>query len=149
MASEPREVFGDLATTAFVESSLLFRSLDPDARRDLVQLARLVAFAAGDVVSPEPDDGLYLLRDGAASVVVAGAGGAVEVAILERGALFGEARVLGGGTPAALVARTDGAAVVLPAPIVAAVAARFPKVGKLLEALRAARERDLAAKLAG
>ena len=36
MASAPREVLGDLAATAFVESSPLFRSLDPEALRDLV-----------------------------------------------------------------------------------------------------------------
>ncbi len=144
MASEPGPVFGDLATTAFVESSLLFKSLDPDARRDLIQLARLVTFAAGEVISSENDDGFYLLRDGSAAVLVARDGAPVEIAVLERGALFGEARVLGSGVEAALAARTDGAAVLLPAPVVAAVAERFPKMKKLLETVKAAREKEAA-----
>jgi hypothetical protein len=40
MASEAREVWGDLAASAFVQENHLFRSLDEEARRDLVKLAR-------------------------------------------------------------------------------------------------------------
>ncbi|WP_242393542.1 Crp/Fnr family transcriptional regulator [Anaeromyxobacter oryzisoli] len=138
MASAPREVLGDLATTAFVESSLLFRSLDPEARHDLLQLAQQATWAAGEAISGEGDEGFYLVLDGRA---VATAGG-VEVAQLERGAFFGEGRVLGTGRSAALVAGTDVSAVIFPAPVVAALGARFPKVRKLLEAVHAAREKD-------
>jgi CRP-like cAMP-binding protein len=148
MASAPREAWGDLATTAFVEANILFRSLDPDARRDLLQLAQVVSFAAGELVSADGDDGFYLLRDGAGAVIVAGTGGPVEVTRLERGALFGEARVLGGGRGAALAAVSELTAVCFPAPVIAAVADRFPKVRKLLEAVHAAREREAAGKLA-
>jgi CRP-like cAMP-binding protein len=145
MASAPQEAWGDLVTTAFVESSILFRSLDPDARRDLLQLARISAYAAGEVVSPDGDDGFYLVRDGTAAMSVQGAAGPVEVARLERGALFGEGRVLGAGRAASLAAVTDVTAVAFPAPVVAAMAARFPKVRKLLEAVHAAREKEAAA----
>jgi CRP-like cAMP-binding protein len=148
MASAPREAWGDLPTTAFVDSSILFRSLDPDARRDLLQLARVVSFAAGELVSAETDDGFYLLRDGSAAVVVAAAEGPVEVARLERGALFGESRVLGGGRAAALSALSELTVVAFPAPVIAAMAGRFPKVRKLLEAVHAAREKEAAGKLA-
>lgn len=133
----PREVWGDLATTAFVESSLLFRSLDPDALRDLVQLARAVDAAAGETVSAEDDDGFYLLMDGRAEVLAGGEA----LGQLERGACFGEGRVLGGGRPAALVARTALTAVAFPAPMIAAMAERFPRLRKLLEAARGAREK--------
>ncbi len=148
MASAPREAWGDLATTAFVESSILFRSLDPDARRDLLQLAQLASFAPGEIVSAEADEGFYLLRDGSAAVRVAAPEGPVEIARLERGALFGEGRVLGVGRASSLAALSDVTVVAFPAPVIAAMAARFPKVRKLLEAVHAAREKEAAGKLA-
>ncbi len=147
MTSAPQEVWGDLATTAFVESSHLFRSLDAEVRRDLLQVARLASFAPGEAISPDGDDGFYMVRDGTAAVLAGAAGGPVEIALLERGAFFGEARVLGGGRAAVLVARSQVSAVAFPAPVIAAIAGRFPKVRKLLEAVQAARERGAAAKL--
>ncbi len=147
MTSAPQEVWGDLATTAFVESSHLFRSLDPEVRSDLLHVARLESFAPGEPISAEGDDGFYMVRDGTAAVLAQAAGGAVEIALLERGAFFGEARVLGRGRPATLVARSHLTAVAFPAPVIGAIAERFPKVRKLLEAVQAARERDAAAKL--
>ena len=144
MASAPREVWGDLATTAFVEASHLFKTLDPDARRDLIQLARVVAFAPDEVVSGEADEGFYLVVDGAASARVSAAGGTVEIARLERGAFFGEARVLGTGRRSSLVALGDVTLVAFAAPVVSALSARFPKMKKLLEVVLAARERTAA-----
>jgi CRP-like cAMP-binding protein len=149
MASAPREAWGDLATTAFVDASILFRSLDPGARRDLLQLAQVVSYAPGEVVSAEADEGFYLVRDGSAAVVVAGAAGPVEIGRLERGALFGEGRVLGGGRRSTLAAVSDVTVVAFPAPVIGAMAARFPKVQKLLEAVQAAREKEAAARLGG
>ena len=73
MASPPREVLGDLAATAFVESNPLFRSLDPEARRDLLQLAQLVDAGAGEVLSAETDEAFLLLLDGSASAQAGGA----------------------------------------------------------------------------
>ncbi|HEX9308849.1 MAG TPA: cyclic nucleotide-binding domain-containing protein [Anaeromyxobacter sp.] len=148
MASAPREAWGDLATTAFVESSILFKTLDADARRDLLQLAQLVSFAAGELVSAESDEAFFLVRDGSAAVLVAGPDGPVEIARLERGALFGEGRVLGTGRPAALTALEEVTVVAFPAPVVAAMAERFPKVRKLLEAVSSAREKEAASRLA-
>jgi signal-transduction protein with cAMP-binding, CBS, and nucleotidyltransferase domain len=142
MASAPREVLGDLAVTAFVESNPLFRSLDPEARRDLLQLAQLVDYAAGELVSGVDDESFVLLLDGTAAVQA----GAVELVHLGRGATFGEGRVLGVGRPLALVAVTDATAVVFPAPMIAALAERFPKLKKLLEVIAAAREKEAAAR---
>jgi CRP-like cAMP-binding protein len=148
MASAPREVWGDLATTAFVEASHLFKSLDPDAHRDLVQLARVISFAAGETVSAEPDEAFHLVVDGTASMLAATPQGPLEIARLERGAFFGEDRVLGSARRATLVAATDATLVAFPAPVVAAMGERFPKLKKLLETVHAARERNAAQKLA-
>jgi CRP-like cAMP-binding protein len=146
MASAPREAWGDLATTAFVESSILFRSLDVFARRDLLQLAQLLSFGPGETISPEEDDRFFLVRDGSAGVVVQTPGGPVEIAKLERGALFGEHRVLGSGRPCSLFALSHVIAVAFPAAVVAAMAGQFPKVTKLLDAVHAAREKEARAK---
>ncbi len=148
MASAPREAWGDLATTAFVESSVLFKSLEPDARRDLVQLARLVTFAAGELVSSESDEGFYLVRDGSAAVLAARPGGPVELYRLERGGLFGVDRALGRACGASLRALSDLTVVAFPAQVVGVLAERFPKVRKLLEAVQTARDREAAGALA-
>jgi signal-transduction protein with cAMP-binding, CBS, and nucleotidyltransferase domain len=137
MATAPREVWGDLATTAFVESSHLFKSLDPDARRDLLQVARVVGFSAGEAISGEAAEGFCLVLDGAAAPP-----GAAEAGRLERGAFFGEALVLGAPGRTALAASGDVTLVVFPAAVIAAISERFPKVRRLLEAVRAARGRD-------
>ncbi len=144
MASAPREVLEDLAATAFVESSPLFRSLDPEALRDLLQLAQLVDHRAGEAISGEADETFLLILEGSASARL----GDAELAHLARGATFGEGRVLGAGRPMSLVRPfTDATVVAFPAPMVAALAERFPKMRKLLEAVQAAREKESAAKL--
>ncbi len=150
MASARRPVWGDLATTAFVESSHLFKSLEPDARRDLLQVATQFELSPGEVVPAPVDSGesFYLVREGSAAVLVPGHDGTVEIARLERGAFFGEGRVLGGGRPASLAAVTELAVVAFPAMVIAAIGERFPKVKKLLEAVLAARERDAAERVA-
>jgi len=148
MASAPRQAWGDLPTTAFVESSILFRSLDVDARRDLLQVAELVSFSPGELVSTEADEGFYLVLDGSAAVVGEAGGARVEITRIERGALFGAARVLGAGRRWALAAVSDVTVVAFPAPVIAAVASRFPKVRKLLEAVQTAREKEAAGKVA-
>lgn len=150
MSSPPREAWGDLAATAFVESNVLFRSLDGEARRDLLQVARLEEYQAGQLVAADAaDERVYLVRDGSAAVLLDRGGVAVEVAHLERGAFFGEGRVLGSPVAGALVARTDLSLVTFPAPVLGAVAERYPKVRRLLEAVQAARERDAAHRLGG
>jgi CRP-like cAMP-binding protein len=145
MASAPRQVLGDLAATAFVESSPLFRSLDPEARRDLIQLAQLVDHAAGELVSGEGDDTFLLVLEGSTSAQVGG----VEIAHLGRGATFGEGRVLGRGRRHSLTAFTDATVVSFPAPMIAALAERFPKMKKLIEAVQAGREKEAAARVPG
>ncbi len=149
MATVPRAVWGDLATTAFVESSPLFRSLDEEARRDLLQVAQLATYAPGELVSGEGGEGVFLVVDGTAVACVGTPAGPADVATLERGAFFGAPRVLGGSPHVwSLVARSELAAVGFPTALVAVLAERFPKVRALLAALLAAREREAAARLA-
>jgi len=144
MASEPRAVWGDLPASAFVESSPLFRALDQEARADLLKVAEQIAYASGEVVvrQGEPGDELFLVRDGSAAVVIESGGISREVAYLDRGAVFGEFAALGAPVRSAtVVARGELAVIRFPGAVVAALAGRFPKVGKLLEALQAARQR--------
>jgi signal-transduction protein with cAMP-binding, CBS, and nucleotidyltransferase domain len=148
MPSSAREVWGDLAATAFVEANLLFHALDPEARQDLLRLARVEDFEPGELIAADgEDERLYLIRQGTATVLLSRGGTAVEVGSLERNAIYGEGRVLGAARPGALVARTPVSVVTFPAPVVAAMAERFPKVRRLLEAIRTARERDAAGRL--
>jgi signal-transduction protein with cAMP-binding, CBS, and nucleotidyltransferase domain len=148
MPSAPRQVWGDLAATAFVEANVLFHALDQEARQDLLQLAQLEDFQPGELIAADGEDGrLYLIREGTAAALLSRSGLAVEVATLERNAIYGEGRVLGEVQPGALVARTPVSVVTFPAPVMAAMAERFPKVRRLLEAIRTARERDAASRL--
>jgi CRP-like cAMP-binding protein len=149
MASEPREVWGDLATTAFVEASHLFKSLDPEARKDLLQLASVIRCSPGELVSGESDEGFYLVVEGVAAALIAGPQGPVEAAVLERGAFFGEGRVLGAPRRTSLAARSEVTVVAFPGPVIAAMGERFPRVRKLLEAVHAARERVTAQRVGG
>jgi signal-transduction protein with cAMP-binding, CBS, and nucleotidyltransferase domain len=148
MPGASREVWGDLAATAFVEANVLFRSLDEGARQDLMQLARQEEFQPGELIAADGEDELlYLLRDGTATVLESRGGVAVEVASLERNAIYGEARVLGECRAMALVARTAVSAVSFPAAVLGAMAERFPRVRRLLEAIWTARQRDVAGRL--
>jgi CRP-like cAMP-binding protein len=146
MASAPQEVWGDLATTAFVGASHLFRSLDEAAQRDLLQVARLVRFQAGETISGPSDDGFYLLLDGSAAVGIERKGASLELTTLERGAFHGVARALGEDRSASLVARTDVVVVAFPAAMIGALAERFPRMKKLLQAVLAARDREASEK---
>jgi CRP-like cAMP-binding protein len=149
MASDPREVWGDLATSAFVRSSHLFKSLDEEACQDLLKLAQVQTYSAGETLVSEGSAGeeFFLVRDGTAALSAQREGQALELGHLDRGGFFGEHRLLGGDIhPATVVALTEVAVVHFPAPMVAALAERFPKLGQLLQAVAAARRKELAAR---
>lgn len=146
MPADPREVWGDLATSAFIEASILFKSLDEAAREDLLKLARRQAFAPGEPVAgggAVGGDDLFLVQSGTAAFTIERAGQRIQVGTLARGAYFGEAPALGEAAPSlAVVAVSDLDVVRFPAPIVAVLAERFPRLRKLLEALREAHRRE-------
>ncbi len=150
MASEAREVWGDLAASAFVQENHLFRSLDEEARRDLVKLSLCQSFSAGERVIEFGQEGqeFFLVRDGLARVTVPGDGRVVELGTLEQGAFFGEFRLLTGAPHGADVsAVTELTVVRFPAPMILALCQRFPRMRRLLESVKAARERANAERL--
>ena len=150
MASEAREVWGDLAASAFVQENHLFRSLDEEARRDLVKRSRCQTFSPGERVIACGQEGeeFFLVRDGLARVTVPRGGRAVELGTLQQGAFFGEIRLLTGAPHVADVsAVTELAVVRFPAPMILALCQRFPRMKKLLQSVRAARERANAERL--
>jgi len=148
MASPPRDLLGDLATVAFVEANVLLKTLDAEARRDLLAVGEVQDYEPGELIAADSgDERIYLIREGRAGVLLERDGKAVEVAVLERGAFFGEGRVLGEAVAGALVARTEATVLAFPAPVLAALAERTPRVKRLLETIRAARQKDAAQKL--
>ena len=151
MATEPREVWGDLAASAFVGASVLFRSLADPEREDLLKLATIQTFAPGEVVvrGNDPSEDFLLVRDGVADVLLERDGHATQASALERGGCFGEAAVLGEGEHAAtVVSRTELTVIRVPVPMVAALAERNGRLRKLLEALRDARLKERGARRA-
>jgi CRP-like cAMP-binding protein len=143
MRGELREVWGDLATSAFIGASLLFKTLDEETRTDLLKVSRVQVFAPGEVVvrQGEAADDFFLVRDGLAAVSAVREGVPVEAGTLERGAYFGD--LVGEGPAVATVtARTELTVIRFPGPMIAALAERFPRVKKLLDALRGARGKD-------
>ncbi len=152
MATEPQEVWGDLATSAFIGASVLFKTLDDASREDLLKLARLQTFEAGEVVVRQGEGGedFFLVRDGQAAVTTEREGRTVELGTLGRGAYFGEFIVLGEAVRVATITASSALSVIrFPAPIIGALAERFPRVKKLLEVLREARRKDTAAEPSG
>jgi CRP-like cAMP-binding protein len=148
MASPPRDLLGDLPTVAFCEANVLVKALDPEARHDLLAVGEVQDYEAGELIAADAgDERIYLVREGRTAVLLERDGKAVEVAVLERGAFFGEGRVLGDPVAGALVARTEATVLAFPAPVLGALAERFPRVKKLLESIRAARQKDAAQKL--
>jgi signal-transduction protein with cAMP-binding, CBS, and nucleotidyltransferase domain len=133
-----------------VGANVLFRSLDEEARQDLLKVARIEAYESGEVIAADAaDEKVYLVYQGKAAVLLQRGGAACEVAQLEKGAIFGEGRVVGQPVAGALVARGEVAVVTFPAPVVAALAERFPRLQRLLESVRAAHLRSAARWMGG
>ncbi|MBI5491493.1 MAG: cyclic nucleotide-binding domain-containing protein [Deltaproteobacteria bacterium] len=76
----------------FMALSELFRSLDNDERKEALKRVTLVKFEKGSVIVKEGDRGdtMYLIKSGRASVSIGGKEGAVPIAELGEGDLFGE-----------------------------------------------------------
>jgi CRP-like cAMP-binding protein len=79
-----------------LEKVMLFVDCSDGDRRDIAQVAHLLAFEDGEVILPQGEEGLgfYLLLSGSARIVRNGA----EVAKVETGDFFGEVALLE-GTP--------------------------------------------------
>jgi CRP-like cAMP-binding protein len=145
-------VWGDLATSAFVQNSHLFKSLDDAGRRKVCMSGKVVHFHPGEVIVREgdPGDSFFLVKNGAVRVVTARDDQDIELATLGRGAFFGEVAVLTGMLrTATVIAEGDVEAIRFDKPDIEQVLEAYPRVKKLLEAVMAGRAQDTIGKTVG
>jgi cAMP-dependent protein kinase regulator len=136
-----------------IEGSHLFRSLDEDGRRELLNRGRIVSFPAGSLIlrEGEPGESFFVVDQGVVEVSThaAAAGGEIPLTTLQRGAFFGEVAVLTGSPRTATVtALTDVHAVAFDKADVDELLASNAKARRLLQAVMTGRARDTAEKIA-
>lgn len=137
---------------SIIEQSHLFKSLDEEGRRDVLESGYAMTFAEGDVLVRQGDRGdvMYLVMRGTVRVETATPAGKVHLAELGRGACIGEVSVLSGGERTATVtATTDVDVVAFARHRIERVLAKYPKVRELLENIVDARARDTIEKILG
>lgn len=136
-----------------IHSSHLFKSLDDEGRRDLIESGYVVSYSEGETLMKQGDVGstMYLVMSGSVSVETdKGAGGSIHLAELGRGACVGEVGVLTGSPRTATVkALSDVKVVALEKHRIARVLDDHPKVRRLLEGIIEGRARDTVEKLIG
>jgi CRP-like cAMP-binding protein len=148
LKTEPLE--NDIAAMAFIESSILFQGLDAIRLAELYKAGCVAVYAAEKAIFLEGDrdDALYLIIDGSVSVQKQLGSGHVELAALDRQAVFGEMSVLAKRPRSASVTtRTEARLIVLPGEVIRTVAEIVPKFGRKLAGLMAGRSRDTEKKL--
>lgn len=150
----PAELDALLAdTTAIVESSHLFKSLDDAGRRELIATGYVLSYEPGQVLMKQGDLGetMYLVMRGKVAVrTERGPGSSVHLAELGRGACIGEVGALTGGPRTATVTAIDEVqAIAFERHRVERVIDAYPKVRALLEAMIEGRARDTVEKLIG
>lgn len=147
-SSPGQSIWGDLASTAVIENSYLFKSLDDESRRQLARSAQLFRFGLDEpiVSEGEPGDHVFIVRRG---VVVVGthdhdSGTFRELNTLRHGGVFGEVSCLTGmPRTATVVARDPQTEVIgIAKADIDALLNQFPKVRTILEALLKGRARD-------
>lgn len=149
-ARDAHRLRDDIAAMAFVQSSSLCHGLDVDCMRLLLETGDVAHLHATATIVSEGshDDHLYIVLDGHVSVRKQHRSRVVDLAVLERGAVFGESGVLTQyPRSATVVARTDVRLVCWPGPAVRVAADKVPRFGRRLAALMAARQRDTDTKL--
>jgi CRP-like cAMP-binding protein len=148
LKTEPLE--NDMVAMAFIESSILFQGLDA------IRLAELYKAGCVAVYGPEKtifregdeDDAFYLILDGSVSIKKRQTSGQVELATLDRQAVFGEMAVLTKRPRSAtVVTRTEARLIVLPGEVVRTIAEIIPRFGRKLAGLMAGRAKDNEKKL--
>lgn len=152
-AREDAEREGLLADLeAIVEASQLFKSLDDEGRRRLIESGYVLRYEPGDVIIREGDEGsaMYLVMQGTVRVETSGARGSVRLAELGRGACLGEVSVLTGGARTATVTAVDAVHVVaFESHRIQRIIDDYPRVRRLLEGLIEGRARDTVEKIIG
>ena len=136
-----------------IESSHLFKSLGDEGRREMIENGYVRSYEPGQVLMEEGQVGtvMFLILRGAVSVHAdGGAGSAVHLAELGRGACVGEVSVLTGSPRTATVRAVDEAKVIaFEKHRIQRVIDAHPKVRALLETMIEGRARDTVEKLIG
>lgn len=136
---------------AVVTGSFLFRSLEPEARRDLADRGVVMVFPPAKVVLTEgdPSSDFYLVDQGVVEVTTTTPDGApVVLATLQHGAFFGEVALLKGlPRTATVTALTDVSVVRFDQADIEDVLSRNPGARRILEAMVEGRARDTVEKV--
>lgn len=141
------------AMADIVTHSHLFKSLDDEGRKDVLDSAFVRHFADGETIlaqghEPGDDPEMYLVLDGKVRVETQTPSGKVHLAELGRGACIGEVSVLTGGARTASVTAVGEVDVAAYAKHrIDRVLARYPKVKALLESVVESRARDTIEKI--
>jgi CRP-like cAMP-binding protein len=140
---EGREVTDGPAASSLLPSEVdqshvpLFSELPHEAFVELLERLKLRRVEAGEVILKEGDEGksIYILATGVAQVVKAAASGpAIELAVLQDGAFFGEMALLNGSPRVASVIAMDDCDVLeITEEILRELTAKHPSVGQSLK----------------
>ena len=154
LADKPRTtgpLASDIGAIAFIQSSSLCRDLPKPLGEELIAQGEVVSYDATQLVLVEgdSDDGLYFILEGSVAVSKRAGSALVEVATLERPAVFGETAVLTQQPRSAtVVCQTEVRLVRIPGALVRSLAERDAKLGRMLATLMSARVKDNEKKLA-
>ncbi|MFT5352921.1 MAG: CRP/FNR family cyclic AMP-dependent transcriptional regulator [Polyangiales bacterium] len=138
--------------SSIVESSHLFKSLDPEGRKAILESGYLQSFNPADVLmkQDEAGDAMFLIFNGTVAVETDTAGGKIQLAELGRGACVGEVSVLMGSPRTATVtAMTEVDAISFARHRIERVLAEYPKVREVLLKLVESRAHDTIEKIIG
>lgn len=135
-----------------IKNSHLFKSLDEEGRLRALRESSLKTFAPGTEIlkEGEPGEEFYLIASGTVRVETTRSDQEhrVELAILGRGAFFGEVSVLTGRPRTATVIAVDEVLVVVfSQAMVERLLDAYPRVRKLLDAVVLGRARDTIEKI--
>lgn len=149
LASAP--LGADIGATAFIQSSSLCRDLPKELCDQLIAAGEILTYAPAQAVLVEgdSDNALYFIFEGSVAICKRNGDEIVELAVLERPALFGETAVLTQRPRSAtVVCQTDCTLVRIPGDVIRSLAEQDAKLGRLLATLMAARMKDTQKKLA-
>lgn len=149
--AEREALLADIAD--IVASSHLFKSLDDEGRRELIESGYVVSYSPDERIMKQGEIGtiMYLLMRGKVVVeTTRGDGGSIHLAELGRGACVGEVSVLTGSPRTANVKALDEVTVVaFEKHRIQRVIDAHPKVRELLDKMIEGRARDTVSKLIG
>ncbi len=141
----------DIGAIAFIQASSLCRDLPKALCDELIAQGEVVSYDAAQLVLVEgdSDNGLFFILEGSVAICKRNGSELVELATLERPAVFGETAVLTQQPRSAtVVCQTDVRLVRAPGELIRSLAERDQKLGRMLATLMAARVKDTEKKLA-